>query len=1057
MPERTSPQSTVCGPLCACRTRLQRRDFIKLAGAGAAYLALGRSPSWGDESNPSPQEAYEEFSKLVPPEKNLDPDWLKTLFDRGTPTKYHGHEEIKYIGMPVGGITTGQLYLGGDGKLWHWDIFNQHWATGDGGYAHPSEQSSQIEQGFTLRIDSPNGGAFPLDKKGFNDIIFTGQYPIGQVEYNDTSCPLAVKLEAFSPFIPLDVDNSSLPATVLHFTLKNTSNDPVDATLAGHLENGVLIEHRDQLGQYRNKLTPGTGMTFLNCSAESTADQNSGQPDVIFEDWDKDDYQGWTVEGEAFGTGPVKRSDLPTYIGDVGGEGVNVINSHASAPGSDIGAKDAKTGKLTSADFTINHKYIYLWVGGGDHKGTTCVNLVVDGKVADSVTGSAKNQLVLQHFDTSHLQNKTAHLEIVDNDTGSWGNIGVGRITFTDRPKLTGKFEDIEDFGTMGLGLLGAAPELFLASVDADGFTAKDPAAPTEATAPLGQKLIGAIGRKVSLAAGQSASVTFVLSWNFPNLVMDGMVGGGGRHYAVKFPTALDVAQYIATNMDSLAQQTYLWRDTWYDSTLPYWFLDNSLCNVSCLATSTAFRFKSGRFYGNEGVGCCVGTCTHVWHYEQGLGRLFPQLDILLREMADFDPKVGFNDDGGIGMRGEFDHTPAVDGHSGCILRAYRDHQMSTDSQFLQRNWANIKKAIDYLIHQDGNNDGILEGAQHNTLDAAWYGKVPWLSSLYQASLHAGEAMAIEMGDTDYAQKCRSIYEPGMTNFVQAMWKPDFGYFIQVPDPDHPKAVGAYDGCEISQVMGQHWAMQVGLPGRVLPQEQTKQALASLYKYNFTTDVGPYRSVHKNGRWYAMPGEGGVIGCTWPFGEETRIHTDYDYYFNECQNGYEYQPAAHMIWEGLVQEGFVIGRALFDRYNAKKRNPYNQVECGDHYSRAMASYGLFTAACGYEHHGPKGYLGFFPRVTPENFRAPFTSAAGWGTFSQQVAGTALTAQVALKWGSLRLTSFGLGMQSSPNSGSVTLNGANAPSSVKFENGRAMLTFAPELNLKAGDQLVIKLA
>ena len=84
-----------------------------------------------------------------------------------------------------------------------------------------------------------------------------------------------------------------------------------------------------------------------------------------------------------------------------------------------------------------------------------------------------------------------------------------------------------------------------------------------------------------------------------------------------------------------------------------------------------------------EGVGCCDGTCTHVWQYEQAMGRLFPELDILLRERADFDPAVSFKADGMIDHRGEFKAGHAVDGQAGTILRAYRDHQVSPDNAFL--------------------------------------------------------------------------------------------------------------------------------------------------------------------------------------------------------------------------------------------------------------------------------------------------------------------------------------------------------------------------------------
>ena len=202
-----------------------------------------------------------------------------------------------------------------------------------------------------------------------------------------------------------------------------------------------------------------------------------------------------------------------------------------------------------------------------------------------------------------------------------------------------------------------------------------------------------------------------------------------------------------------------------------------------------------------------------------------------------------------------------MDGQAGTILRFYREHQMSADDAFLQRNWPKIKKAFEPLFALDGNDDGVLEGAQMNTLDTPWYGKIAWLSSLYLAALRAGEAMAREMGEDEFADRCRAIAERGAKNLVEQLF--DGEYFINRSIPRTSKTINSGTGCEIDQVFGQSWAFQVGL-GRVLPEQETRAALRALWKYNFTPDVGPYRAAHKPGRWYAMPGEAGLLMCTFP-------------------------------------------------------------------------------------------------------------------------------------------------------------------------------------------------
>ena len=116
--------------------------------------------------------------------------------------------------------------------------------------------------------------------------------------------------------------------------------------------------------------------------------------------------------------------------------------------------------------------------------------------------------------------------------------------------------------------------------------------------------------------------------------------------------------------------------------------------------------------------------------------------------------------------------------------------------------------------------DGVWSGAQHNTLDAEWFGEVAWLSGLYLAGLAAGAQMAQEMGDAEFAARCPRVLAAGQKNFVPKMWNGE--YFIQVPDPAKTNAVGSYNGCEIDQVFGQSWAYQVGL-GRLLPEKETRK------------------------------------------------------------------------------------------------------------------------------------------------------------------------------------------------------------------------------------------
>jgi len=852
--------------------------------------------------------AQTEPAFLIPEDKGLSEDWLLSLTSRGKPEVWSGGQ-LSYIGMPVGGIACGQLYLAGDGRLWLWDIFKSNYSrenvkglkldlmTMGGHYTKPvdsdggiysSRNGANVEQGFAIRIKSKSGNQLrTLDKKGFPEVTFRGEWPIGHVTYVDNDCPVNVQMEAFSPFIPLDAKNSALPATVLSFIIKNNGDSTAEIGLAGWLQNATCpYDNEAGLGQRRNTLLLQHGLHTLHCEVK-----------------------------------PIAGKGLETHHG---------------------------YGSMALSLISVN---------------------------ANSVFGN---------------------------------------------PSLKQSFSE-EEFST---------PFVSNASISEE----------------LDKKLVGSIGQNFSLAPGQQQTLTFLLTWYFPlhqekekgeEMTRIKDFSDLNRHYKPWFLGAADVAVFISDNYESLIGNTKKWNQTWYNSTLPLWLLDRTMIPTDALATQTVHWFDNGRFWGWEGVECCGGTCTHVWNYAQAMSRLFPQLEKGLREQVDYG--IAFNTStGAIGYRGEINLNPAMDGLAGTILRTWREHTMTSDNAFLQRVWPNTKKAIKWLIYHDSNLQGIIEGAQKNTLDAKWYGPMGWISSVYCAALCAGEQMAAEMGDKAFADTCRMIADKGYVNIPERLFNGE--YFIHIPpDFDH---INANKGCHIDQVLGQSWALQVGLP-RVLPKAETESALNSIWKYNFTTDAGGYAINHKaikGHRIYAKEGEAGLVMTTWPHGGDSlavpgMMEKKEDFetwlgaggYFDECMTGFEYQVAAHMIYEGkpcseMVKHGLAIARAIHDRYSPEKRNPYNEIECGDHYARAMAAYGVYLAVCGFKYHGPNGIIGFDPKISPENFRSAFITAEGWGTFSQSRKDGKQLNKLTMAYGRLNLKQFEIQVEKGKTVSWVTVNG-----------------------------------
>jgi fructan beta-fructosidase len=150
---------------------------------------------------------------------------------------------------------------------------------------------------------------------------------------------------------------------------------------------------------------------------------------ILIADFEGADYGSWQVEGEAFGPGPA-RGTLAGQMDVDGFEGRGLVNSFHQG--------DGTTGTLTSPALKIERPFINFLIGGGGHADQTCINLLVEGRVARTATGpntepGGSEALDWHSWDVAELVGKEAVIQIVDSATGGWGHINIDQIVQSSR------------------------------------------------------------------------------------------------------------------------------------------------------------------------------------------------------------------------------------------------------------------------------------------------------------------------------------------------------------------------------------------------------------------------------------------------------------------------------------------------------------------------------------------------------------------------------------------------------------------------------------------------
>lgn len=528
----------------------------------------------------------------------------------------------------------------------------------------------------------------------------------------------------------------------------------------------------------------------------------------------------------------------------------------------------------------------------------------------------------------------------------------------------------------------------------------------------------GVLAVHVPVAPGETRHVRFVLSWSFPTCENywkpDPAKPTWQNYYATHWSDSKASAQYALTNWDRLYAETKLFKDTLFASDLPPAALDAVSANISILKSPTALRLEDGTFYGWEGLhpqeGCCEGSCTHVWNYQQALPFLFPALE---RSMRTADYKYNLLPNGSMPFRIQlpigstpWDFRACCDGQFGGVMKTYRDWKISGDDAWLREIWPAVKKSLEFawspdnIDRWDPEKTGVLWGRQHHTLDMELFGPNSWLTGFYLGALKAGAEMAAHLGEADTAAEYQAIFERGKAWTDKNLFNGE--YYLQRIDLKERSIVEAFqgqddslmgtsaltaywndehkeikyqigEGSSIDQILPQWHADLYGL-GDLYDPAQVKSASAAIYKYNYIPEMG---KVYNPCRIYCLNDEGGLVICAWPEGaQKPLIPAPYS---QETMNGFEYSAAIHMIMLGLVDEGMTCIEAVRKRYDGERRNPWNEFECGSNYARSMASYALLNAFAGFHFDMVNKQIGFNPvRTNNGHFRCFWSLDSGWG-------------------------------------------------------------------------------
>src|SRR5688572_3235581 len=296
-----------------------RRSFLKKIGVSSVTASVLPATVLNEEAK---AEALADSSKNHFKENKLKREYNAAYSD----------DFLNRVAFPIGGLGAGMFCLEGTGAISHMsvrskpDVFNEPGLFGAIS-VKGAKNGAKIVEGLVpdwKRFGQPNtgngagGSIFGLPR--FESATFLARFPFATISLEEKDYPLQAEITGWSPFIPTDADNSSLPSGALEYKFKNTSNQSVDCVFSFHSKNFMRPKDpdKDASKNGKNFIRPIANGFILAQAGSETRPYDQGDfaiytdsPDTVVDHcWFRG---GWfdplTMAWESIRKGEVKKVD----------------------------------------------------------------------------------------------------------------------------------------------------------------------------------------------------------------------------------------------------------------------------------------------------------------------------------------------------------------------------------------------------------------------------------------------------------------------------------------------------------------------------------------------------------------------------------------------------------------------------------------------------------------------------------------------------------------------------------------------------------------------------